>query len=211
MKADDGVINLNKLALYTGATVVDGGTLNLNSGADNTIAVVPGALTPTASALTINGGPTTKLDLKNKNQAFGAIATTNILPGQTGSITNSGGSIVTLTSTGGGNFGGTITGNIAFTRSGTTTTLLTSASTYAGATTIRGGILQLRDSGSILGTSAISLLYGTLQIDQSGLNPVGSVNPTRITRAPRSPCRAARSSLPLAAPWIPRPRSIASR
>jgi autotransporter-associated beta strand protein len=179
MKADNGVMNLNNLAFYSGATVVDGGTLNLNSGADNTVAVTPGVTTPVVSALTVNG-VSAIVDLKNHNQAVGALASTNPLPGESGTVTNTGGSVVTLTSTGGGTFSGAINGNIAFTRAGNNTTLLTSASNYAGVTTVRGGTLQLRDSGSILNTASINLQYGILQIDQSGLNPIGTLNPLRV-------------------------------
>ncbi|TCO93623.1 autotransporter-associated beta strand protein, partial [Chthoniobacter flavus] len=179
IKADDGTMNLNNLALFTGTVTVNGGTLNLNSGQDNTIAVVPGATTPTVSNLAVNG-TSAQVDLKNNNQTFGSISTINQLPGKGGTITNSGATVVTLTSTGGGTFAGSITGNIAFTRAGSNTTTLTSANTYTGPTIVRGGVLQLRDSGSISSTAGVTVDYGTLLWDNSALNPLGNLNPTRI-------------------------------
>jgi autotransporter-associated beta strand protein len=178
VKADDGTLNLNQIALYTGSTVVNGGTLNLNSGQDNTIPVIPTATTPNTSNLQING-ITAVVDLKNRSQAIGSLSSSNPLPGYAGMVTNSGITEVVLTSTGGGTFSGQIAGNLGFTRSGNTT-LLTNANTYTGPTIIRGGTLQLRDSGSILNSSSIAINYGTLLVDQFGLNPLASLNPTRV-------------------------------
>ncbi len=181
-KADGGTLNLNAQALYTGSTTLNGGTLNLNSGLDNTIVVNPTATTPTVSALQVNG--TSTLDLRNRSQAFGSLSSNNAFPGLAGTITNSGGDdTVTLTSaaTGGTTFAGQINGALSFTRSGNNTTTLTGVSTYTGATTVRGGVLQLRDGGSILNSSAFNLNYGTLLIDQYGLNPLTDLNPARIS------------------------------
>ncbi len=177
LKADGGDLNINNRAFYTGgATTINGGTVTLNSGVDNTLAVVPGATTPTVNAVNVNHGGT--LNLNGRSQVIGALASANFLPGQGGTVTSTGAAM--LTSTGGGSFGGAINGAISFTRAGNNTTLLTSANGYTGATIVRGGTLQLRDSGSILSTSSISLQYGTLQIDQSFLNPSGNLNPTRV-------------------------------
>ena len=187
LKADNGALTLGGSAYYTGTTTVDGGTLNLSSGVDNTLVVAPGGTAPTVSALTLNG-PGAIVDLKPKNQIVGALSSTKILPGEGGAVTGEGTitagvSTVTLTSTAAGNFAGAINGTINFTRAGTGTTLLTSASGYSGDTIVRGSTLQLRDSGSILNTTSINLQYGTLQIDQSGLNPLGNLNPTRVAAA----------------------------
>ena len=45
-------------------------------------------------------------------------------------------------------------GNLAFTKSGANTQLLTGASTYVGETIVRGGMLQLRDGGTIASTDS---------------------------------------------------------
>jgi autotransporter-associated beta strand protein len=190
-KAGDGTLNLNKPAFITGAIVVDGGTLNLNSGQDNTLPAIPGVTAPALLNLAING-PTSVVDLKGKNQALAVLSSNNLLPGQTGGIVNSGATMATLTVTGTGTFGGQIGGgtvaspsgdNLGFTRAGNTTTTLTNANTYSGPTNIRGGILQLRDSGAIPNTSAVNIDYATLLVDNFGLNPIGVPNPVRISPA----------------------------
>jgi autotransporter-associated beta strand protein len=183
IKSDGGVLNLNQPALFTaasGGVIVNGGTLNLNSGAENTVLVNPTATVPTTIPLAVNSAAAT-LDLKGNAQAFAAISSVNPLPGQGGTITNSGAAGAMLTSTGGGTFAGQMTGALAFTRSGNNTTTLTSASGYTGDTTVRGGILQLRDGGSILNTSSIDVEFGTLNVDQSGLSALADLNPTRIS------------------------------
>jgi autotransporter-associated beta strand protein len=181
VKMDGGVLNLNRPAYYTGGnTTVNGGTLNLNSGQDNTLAVVPTAAASTVTPLNLNG-LNAVVDLKGNNQAVGVLTTVSPLPGNGGTVTNSGSTMATLTATGTSTFAGQLTGtNLAFTRMGNTTTTLTNANTYGGPTTVRGGTLQLRDSGSILNTSSITANFGTVLVDNFGLNPVGDPNPTRI-------------------------------
>ncbi len=179
IKAGAGTLNFNRQTLLTGTVAINGGTVNLNSGQDHTLVVTPGATTPTLTALNLNGIDAV-LDLKNSDQAVGALSAVNPLPGNGGTVTNSGGSTVTL-STAGGTFSGVISGNVAFTRAGSATTLLTNANTYNGATIVRGGILQLRDSGSILASPSLNLQYGTLFVDQFGLNPAGNLDPARIS------------------------------
>lgn len=178
LKADGGTLTLNNLAYYTGATTINDGTLNLASGSANTLVVVPTAGAPTVSQVNLNG-TTAVLDLMGQNQVIGALTSINPLPGNGGTVQNSGGA-ATLTSTGGGTFSGTITDPIAFTRAGNNTTLLTNANTYAGATIVRGGVLQLRDSGSISSTAGLTLNYGTLLWDNFGLNTAAAPNPVRI-------------------------------
>ena len=177
VKADDGTMNLNNRAYYTGTTVVNGGTLNLNSGAANTLSVIPTAANATVGGLTING-VSAIVDLKNNDQAVGALSSNNGLPGMGGTLTNSGANTVTFTTVGTGTFGGVISSSINLVRAGNSTTTLTNANTYTGSTTVRGGNLQLRDSGSISSTAGLNLFYGTLNWDNFGLNP--TANPTRI-------------------------------
>jgi autotransporter-associated beta strand protein len=182
LKADGGVLNLNDEAYFTGTVTVDGGTLNLNAGSANTLALIPGGGAATVVGLSINGS-TAMVDLKNNAQAVGALASANTLPGGGGQVTNTGASVVNLTSTGGGTFGGTITGALNFVRSGNNTTLLTAPSTYAGKTTVRGGVLQLRDGATIASTAGLELYFGTLNWDNFGLNPVATPNPVRVAAA----------------------------
>ena len=114
-------MTLKKAAYYIGNTTVNGGTLNLDSGAANTLAVVPTAGAATVSNLYLNSS-STLVDLKNQNQAvggFGSLNSTYI--GSAGTLTNSGASLVDFTSTGGGNFGGILSGKLNFIRSGNNT------------------------------------------------------------------------------------------
>jgi autotransporter-associated beta strand protein len=179
LKADGGVLNLNDKAYFTGTVTVDGGTLNLNSGAANTLAVIPAGGGATVTSLTINDSSAV-VDLKNNAQAVGGLASTNTLAGGGGTVTNTGASVVNLTSTGGGTFAGTIAGALSFVRSGNNTSLLTSASTFTGKTVVRGGTLQLRDAGTIASTAGLELYFGTLNWDNFGLNPSATSNPVRI-------------------------------
>ena len=178
----EGVVTAGSPATIITATPsihVNGGTLNLNSGADNTLAVagLPGPAG--LSALFINA-PTALVDLKGNSQAVALLGSTNILPGMGGTITNSSVTAALLTSGGGGSFGGVIGGNLAFTRSGNSTTLLTNANTYTGETIVRGGTLHLRDAGTLASTAGLKVYYGAVNWDNYGLNPVGVPTPTRL-------------------------------
>ena len=181
LKADGGALNLNNFAYYTGATTINDGTLKLASGAANTIAVVPTAGGATVSQVNLNGTGAI-LDLNGQSQAIGTLTSINPLPGQGGTIQNAGAAATLTTSTqaASGTFGGVISGNIALTRAGANTTTLTNANTYTGATIVRGGTLQLRDSGSISSTAGLTLNYGTLNWDNFGLNTQPNPTPTRV-------------------------------
>ena len=163
----------------TPAIHVNGGTLNLNSGADNTLAVAGLAGPAGLSTLFVNA-PGATVDLKGNSQAVAVLGSTNILPGMGGTITNSSVTAALLTSAGGGSFGGVLAGNLAFTRSGNSTTLLTNANTYTGETIVRGGTLHLRDAGTLASTAGLKVFYGSVNWDNYGLNPVGVPTPTRL-------------------------------
>jgi autotransporter-associated beta strand protein len=182
MKAGSGVMNLNRQAYFAGVATVNGGTLNLLSGSANTLAVVP-TQTATLTGLSLNGLDAV-VDLRNRAQAVASLNSINDLPGQGGTVTNSGASIVPFTiSTTAANstFAGSIIGNISLVRSGGNTLTLTDASSYAGETVVRGGTLRLKDAGAITGTGGLKLYYGTLNWDNFGYNPV--LNPVRVAAA----------------------------
>ncbi len=184
-KSGAGTLTLNARGYYTGATVINAGNVVVNNPpgtvpTDNMIAVVPGPTAAIASPLVVNGG---SIDLKGKSQVFGTLSSNNANTGVGGTVTNTG-ALATLTAaaTGSSSFSGQITGAFNFVASGNATTLsLTAANTYTGTTTLRGGTLRLVDAGSIMNTSAVNLNYGTLFIDQTGLNPLGNINPTRLS------------------------------
>jgi len=132
-----------------------------------------GVTSVAVSALAVNG-PTAVVDLMGNESNDRRPTSSNILPGQGGTIRST---PITapqrrfLTSTAGGIFAGNITGNLAFTRSGTSITLFTGANGYTGDTTVRGGVLAIARFGLDPQLDQRPLQYGTLTIDQSGLNP----------------------------------------
>ncbi|MDB6120920.1 MAG: transporter, partial [Verrucomicrobiaceae bacterium] len=170
VKAGAGTLNILKPQYFINNNfVVNAGTVNLNSGVDNTIPVIVGADRPSTTSLIMNQGT---LDLKGKNQAFNVISATNTVPGSGGTITNTGAN-ATLTSAGGGTFGGVISGNINLVRSGNNTSTFTSASTYNGSTTIRGGVLVLQDQGQ-LSTNDVVANFATLPLSDQGRNVIAN-------------------------------------
>ncbi|WP_395748858.1 autotransporter-associated beta strand repeat-containing protein [Prosthecobacter sp.] len=175
-KTGVGSMTLSALQSYTGTTTVNQGTLTL-AGGTNTILVVPTGSIPAVSNLQINGGV---FDLNGNNQIVGAIFSSNTLADIPGEITNSSTTTaVTLTAAmaASSTFGGTISGNLSFVRSGNTTLTLVDAQTYTGSTTIRGGALTLQDAAT-LATSAITLNFATMSLTNAGLN--ATPNPVRF-------------------------------
>ena len=179
-KSDAGSVSIDKLSYYTGTTTVNAGLLSIGTGLSNTIQVVATAGTPTLSALRVNGGA---FELNGTSQMVGTIDSNNFPTG--GSIRNTaGGPAVTLsTVTGAGvSFGGSIDGNLNFVKTGNNEMILTSASTYAGSTTIRGNNLRLRD-GATLASTSYDINYGSLVLDNSALTPLANLNPVRVPAA----------------------------
>ncbi|OYW76067.1 MAG: hypothetical protein B7Z37_10495, partial [Verrucomicrobia bacterium 12-59-8] len=172
VKADSGTLNLQKSSFISGATFVNAGELDLNAGA-NTLLVIPTATVATFAALNVNGG---MVDLKGNNQAVASLTQTNgnFLPGGAGTVTNTGATatLFTTPTTATTTFVGTIAGNITLDKSGANTLVLNNADgRNAGMlTNIRGGILTLKDSGTIANGGAINVYYSGLSLDNSGLS-----------------------------------------
>jgi autotransporter-associated beta strand protein len=173
IKTGAGAMNIDRQQFFTGGsqTTINNGLLTLNSGADNTLTVIPTNTTPTLQSVRVSGGT---LDLNGRNQAISTLDSTSSLPGTGGIVTNSSGTAATLTASPGGTFAGTLTGNLAFTRFGNSTTTLTSNNTFTGATIIRGGAIALQDEGRLSGTSSITNLFGQLTLNDSGLYVVSN-------------------------------------
>src|SRR5205807_2069852 len=102
-----------------------------------------------------------------------------------GTVTNSAATPVTFTASLNSpqTFSGTIAGNLSFTKTGNNVLTLTNANTYTGSTNVRASTLTLMDAGTLSNTSAVNVFYAGFTIDQSGLNPAGNPNPTRLPAA----------------------------
>ena len=180
VKAGDGILNLNAQTYFNPSTfTVTQGRVNLSSAVDNTLPVAGTQGAISASSLRVEG-LNAVVDLNGRSQAINELRSSNEKPGQAGTVTNSG-AAATLTTIGNSVFAGALTGNLNLVRAGNTSTYLTSASSYTGLTTIRGGNLFLRDEGALTGTSAVSVNNGALILDNFGLNAVE--NPTRLNPA----------------------------
>ena len=181
VKSGGGTLNLNAKAGFNGVVTVNDGFLNLDSGFDHTIAVGESVNAARVSDLQLNGLAAV-VDLLGHSQAVGSLSSVNSTAGMGGKIKNSLLTLATLTSTGGGAFGGAISGNLNFVRSGNNTTTLTDVSDYVGDTVIRGGTLRLVDSGSLSATSAVKVNYGALVWDNFGQNPDDVSVPARFAQ-----------------------------
>jgi autotransporter-associated beta strand protein len=163
---------------FTGSVAINNGTLKLDSGADNTLAISATAGAMGLAQLSLNS-PTAVLDIGAFNQTVRALSSSNTLPGMGGTVTGLAGAVFTTTDN--STFGGKLTGGLSFARSGNTTTTFTSASDYTGTTVVRGGTLELRDGGAIASTAGLRLAQGILNLNNYGLNAVA--NPVRLNPA----------------------------
>jgi autotransporter-associated beta strand protein len=140
-KADTGTLLLSGVNTYTGATNINGGTLQL--GAANSIS--------SSSAVTVASGAT--FDLNSKADAIGSLAGAGNVT--LGTATLTAGADGTST-----NFSGVVSGTGGLTKGGSGTLNLSGANTYTGATTINAGKLQLGASGALSTSTAVTIASG---------------------------------------------------
>jgi fibronectin-binding autotransporter adhesin len=166
-KIGAGTLTLAGASTYTGATLINLGTLQ--AGAANAFSPV--------SAFTVAGGAT--LDLNNFNQNIGSLA-------GAGSVTL-GSAILT---TGNDNtstiFSGSIAGTGGLTKIGAGTFMLTGASTYTGPTNVDAGILSVNGSlvstvfvnsgGTVMGNGSIGGLNVGSGATVAPGNSIGTLN-----------------------------------
>jgi autotransporter-associated beta strand protein len=163
VKQGAGILLLGGVSTYTGATTINQGTLQLQTGNDRL---------PTSTVLNLGQASFTNLgtfDLNGRNQT---VAGLNSISGTNATANNNTITSVaaaTLTVSGSGNYGagtngnsGIITGAISLVKSGTGTLVLGDANTYTGTTTISGGTLQLANTTVLPDASAVTLSGGTL-------------------------------------------------
>ena len=150
-----GVLTLDGANIYTGATTVQSGTLR--AGASSAFSAL--------SATTVNSGAT--LDLAGFNQTVSSLT-------GSGTVTNSGGTLATLTNqrasstfSGGINDGA---GVVALTESSPGATLtLSGTNTYSGATTVAAGTLMGGATNAFSAVSATTVNAGGT-LDLGGFN-----------------------------------------
>ncbi len=138
---------------YTGATNIIRGTVKI--GANNAL---PTGTTLDVDSSTANQDAT--FDLNNFDQTVGVLQRSGTGSGAGGSfVTNSSGAVHTFTVNQAINtsYDGLITGNLALTKSNTGTLTLLGANSYAGATNVTGGTLQLDAGGTMSGTSGVNV------------------------------------------------------
>jgi autotransporter-associated beta strand protein len=151
-----GTLVLSGVNIYTGATTVDSGILQL--GTANAI--------PKASSVTVANGAT--LDLNNFSDTIGSLEGVGNVALGTGSLTTGANNASTT-------FSGVITGNGRLITTGTAMFILDGANTYTGGTTLISGTLIV-GSDSALGSGMLTLQGGTLQ----ARSPVSLANPISI-------------------------------
>ena len=147
-KSTGGTVTLTGVNTYSGGTVINGGTLNIN--ADAALGAVPGAA---ATNLTFTGNGT--LQFGANTQTTGATRNIAINSGVTATIDTNGNATEIIA---GAIINGTGTG--ALTKGGGSGILtLSGVSTYTGATAINTGTLNLTGA---LGSTAVTLATGTV-------------------------------------------------
>jgi autotransporter-associated beta strand protein len=184
-KGDTGTLTLSARNLYTGQTQINNGKLVLNGG-DNTLPLLITAGAPGTTAIGVNA-PGATIDLNGTNQITGTFNNNQSqrYAGGGGILTNSSTTTSNYTSISGSAqvFGGSITGNLNFTKTGNNSLAFSNVNTYTGTTNIRANTLTLIDTGALTNTSSVNLFYSGLNIDQSGLNPLINSSPARLPAA----------------------------
>ena len=155
-KIDTGILVLDGVNTYTGATTISAGTLSISS--DGNLGTAPLSATP--GSLIINGGTlaTTASFSLNTNRGIS-------LGVSGGTIDVAAGTILSYNGVAAG------TGGLAKIDSGTL--VLGGINTYSGATTISAGILSVVVSNVFGNTSAVTIAAGS-ELDISGGISVGS-------------------------------------
>ncbi|WP_395719769.1 autotransporter-associated beta strand repeat-containing protein, partial [Prosthecobacter sp.] len=185
--ADDGVANFiwNNLtpddAIFgsggTGGVITLGANITVGTLTFNSVAATTYTISPTAAeTLTINGGITANESaLITANTILGGAQSWTVAMGKTltvgGGVTN-GANLLTINGAGNTVISGIIgAGAGGITQSGAGTLTVSGVNTYSGTTTVSSGILRATTSASALGTGALSLGGGDLQLaDDTGLN-----------------------------------------
>jgi fibronectin-binding autotransporter adhesin len=170
-KIGTGVQTFSGANVYSGATTVSGGTL---AAGVLSIANTSGAFGDN-SALILANAASTGINITGFNTQIGSITG----GGTTGGNVTLG--AATLTVGGDGTspaaYAGAIAGTGGVTKIGNGTQIFSGSSTYSGVSTISAGTLQLGNA-SALGTSAVSLLSGALDVNGNSIANAFTSNAT---------------------------------
>ncbi|MBI5210494.1 MAG: autotransporter domain-containing protein [Elusimicrobia bacterium] len=161
-KLGAGILYLNANNTYTGGTVLTAGTLSTNSNA---------SLGDPAGLLTFNGGTL------QAHAHFGMTRAMTVNAGKTALINPNGYKLALYGAMGG--LGG-------LTQSGEGTLVLNAANTYAGATAVNAGTLQLGIDNALPATALTVAAGGTLDMLGFTLNPASYVGPGTLKLKLRS-------------------------
>jgi len=162
-KGESGTLNLAARAYYSGETTVNAGTLQLSAGA-NTIAFSNYMVVSPGATLDLSGNAQVVTDL------FNDVPTDVVTAGGTVTSSTGSGLIALNRDSATRTWSGVITGNVGLVRSGIGSWTLSSNNNYTGPTLLNGGTTILRNGGALSGTSGITLAYGALTLDNTGLN-----------------------------------------
>jgi autotransporter-associated beta strand protein len=168
-KTGTGTLTLDGSNTYTGATTINGGTLTLNGGLNNSSVTVNGGLLNQTSTGSIAGiGTTFTLTTGNAT-----LAGTNTY---TGATTINGGTleIASTGRLGGGSYAQNISNNGTFIYSGTSNQTLSGIISGSGVLTKNNSASTLTLAGSNTYTGSTTINAGTLEIGSTGRLGVGS-------------------------------------
>ena len=201
-KANSGTLSLTGTNLYTGVTSVTGGILSTGSTgilANGGTASSIGKSTNAAGNLVLDGGTLQYANTGAAESTDRLFTVGSTVAGATGTLDASGSNAVNFTNTGSIAYGttgqprtlaltGTSTaantlapliadngaGQVSVTKSGPGSWTLTNADSYTGSTTVSAGTLVV--SGSLTGTTGVSVTGGTLQLAaNNALNTAGRI------------------------------------
>lgn len=155
-KSDASTVTLTTSELYTGDTIINGGTLAL-SGA--------GAL-PSNASVNLQGSGTLDISGASGNRTIGSVT------GTSGTAITLGARALTFGDSTNTTFGGTIGGAGGIIKQGSGVTTLSGANIYTGGTAINTGTLAIGVGGSLAGSGTVALSSpgGAFDISGAGAN-----------------------------------------
>jgi len=147
-KLGAGTLVLTGANSYSGVTTISAGTLQVGNGTIGSISNTNGITMSTTTNTVL------EFEAANNSTYGGTISEGTTTNSSTYSIfgLESGSNVNTLS--------GVISGSGSFTQSGTGTTILSGQNTYTGATTVNAGTLSLGSTGSLLGSSGVTVTNG---------------------------------------------------